>query len=753
METTTSTVKTPDGKSITFTHPDNATSDQILAFAKSAYNAQQGIVFDKGGVKISGTEGEYSLSSEGYSTNDQEKINKVLEDYKDVPAADVTENIGGDMSKSSYYQDVLKQRPYSSFASQMLNTPLIAGEYQDELIGKLDESKQSDLRFKQSDLRLMRDAMESERPWATAGANLIGGVATTLPALAMLPQSVAAGLLGTGTKILPKVLKTAGAGGLLGGLEGLFSGYGSGTTPEERDAQALNRGMWGAGAGAVLPLSFGLGIKAVKGGFDWILGTDISKIAKYFNISENAATLIKNTMPDDGDITQSVRALKKAGDDGMIGDANEAAQVLLDAASTESPQASKIIGDAVQERASKSRSGLETSLNETMGQPVVGVRAAVRDIADKSKIPRSEAYTEAYGTPINYFEPKGQAILDVLKRLPDKVLNDAIERANNAMRMAGTPLNKHIKATIGVDGGVVFTELPNVQQLDQLKKTLQEIAYDNVDTFGRLKGDGILYNNVARDLKETVGDSVPQYKDAVKLGGDKLAEERAFTMGKDLLRPRTTVEDVIDTFGKTASDAEKEAGRKGLRLHFEEVLNRVKAISSGIDVDDNSLREVAQAVKDLSSKEARTKIRLILGNQADKFIRQIEEASKTASLAASQATNSKTAQRLSIADSVKALTEKKKLSGLNARELVDQVFGDIGDGSDEQKRVIFKEIAKVLTESKGKTAEAALIYVNNAAKGGRISAPQRELIAQALALVGYTSVPQFTESLSQPDTP
>ena len=732
--------------STNFTDAQQAAIDRATGILPVVEND---VVFDKGGIKVRGTEGNYSLSSAGYSTTDQDKIKKIMEEFQDTPKEDIKEDLGAKMSRSFINQGIVKDRPLASFASQVLNVPY-AGEYVDEAIGKIGGER------KQADFRAMRNAMSEEYPWTTAGANLLGGITSTAPVLAALPEGVAAGLLGTGEKILPKIAKTVGLGTLLGGSEGLVSGYGTGTTTPERLANATSRGTWGAGLGAAMPFGIGIGIKLSKYAVDIVKGTAVSRIAKYFNISDNAAIILKDTVADDGNIDNAIKSIQKAGDDGMLADASEATKALLDASSVGSTTGSKIVGKELSDRAQRTRQGLEENIDQNLGTPVVGVNTAVRDIAEKSSKPRSEAYTKAYGTPIKYFDdagnidPKGQKILDTIKRVEPEILNNAIKRANASMRRAERPFNKHIKATIGDDGEVAFEELPNVEQLDELKKALQKIAWeDNVDQFGRLTGTGTEYNNVARDLRDAISDSVPKYKDAVKIGGDKIAEEQAFVMGQNLLRKSTKMEDVMRTFGIDASDAERASGKKGLRLYLQEAIDGVKAIASGLDLDSNAGREVAQIVKDLSSKEARNKIRLILGKSADAMLKQIDEAAKTSSLVASQAVNSKTAQRLQIQNKVNELTERKDLSASDIKNVIDQVMGDIGDGSLEQKKAIFTQLARVLTSSKGKTAEAALKYINEASRTGKLNETHREFVAQALALVGYSTVPIATKKTEE----
>jgi hypothetical protein len=137
---------------------------------------------------------------------------------------------------------------------------------------------------------------------------------------------------------------------------------------------------------------------------------------------------------------------------------------------------------------------LDATLDATLGEAPVGPRTAVEAIAARTAPQRDQLYTDAFNTPINYGGPEGTAIFSVLDKTPDDLMAQAIKEANEEMLMNNIPRNQHIKASIGDDGKVTFSELPNVMQLDELKKALQTIAYQNIDDFGRLTKKGNRYN-------------------------------------------------------------------------------------------------------------------------------------------------------------------------------------------------------------------------------------------------------------------
>jgi hypothetical protein len=298
-------------------------------------------------------------------------------------------------------------------------------------------------------------------------------------------------------------------------------------------------------------------------------------------------------------------------------------------------------------------------------------------------------------------------------------------------------------AVLGPDGQVQFLrEMPNVRQLDELKKSLQRIAYSraNTDDFGRLTGTGQRYADLARQLKDATSDAVPGYGAAVKIGGDKLAEERAFSMGRELLLPRTEIEDVGFELGKNASGDQIAAAKSGLRSYIAKTLGDVRAMPSDPNLD---ARQVVKAVTDLSSDNARAKIRELLGDEADALLGQIDMAAQSASVRASMAANSKTAIRGSIQDGVSEQIAPGIVGNAFAGEplntskaLIQAITGQTKEFTEMQRQRVYADIAKALTEKRGETARAALAYLDAAIKGQPLTAAQNEFLAQQIAATG-----------------
>jgi hypothetical protein len=484
------------------------------------------------------------------------------------------------------------------------------------------------------------------------------------------------------------------------------------------------------GAGPVV----GRGIENIAGRFR---RSDVAKISAELGISREAATVIKNTFDQGGDIAAAQAAVQRAGSEGMLADAGFAAQALLDASAASGGRAGQIARTAVEDRMARTGEALDTTLDTVLGPAPLGPQTAVAEIAARSAPARADAYGAAYSKPINYASPEGMKIEEVLGRVaPDDLIAGIVE-ANKEMRSRGQ-VNQQIMAVLDANGNVDFLrEMPNVQQLDEIKKALQKIAYDNTDDFGRLTGTGQRYNRLAGELRDAVADAVPDYETAVSLGGNKLAEERAFMLGRDLLSTRTEIEDVGLELGKNPSADQIAAAKSGLRSYVAKVLGDVRMVPSDPNID---AREVVKAVTDMSSSNARAKIRALMGAEADALLKQVDEAAQSAVVRTAMSTNSKTAIRGSIKETVEELTTPGVLGQAMAGEpintskaLIQAVTGQTAEYTATQRQRIFEDIARALTEKRGQSAMAALNYLDQAMRGQPLTAAQNEFLARQIA--------------------
>lgn len=673
-----------------------------------------------GGRVVRSRSGKLSFVSPAYSTSDPEQVRRIMEGEG-----------GAQVSRGGMQESIIAQAPAAARLTKLVEGTPFIGSYLDEAIGAVagPEATQG--------VRALSSAMEEVRPGQSLALNLGGAGIGTAATIAATPARLAAALVpSTSARMLPSVGRAAATTGLLGAVEGGIYGAGLGEgagRAETAGTGALFGGLLGGALGGAAPL-VAAGAENVAGLFR---RSDVAKIASDLGISREAATVIKNTFDQGGDIAAARAAIQRAGSEGMLADAGFAAQALLDASAATGGRAGQIAREAVEGRMTRTGEALDKTLDTVLGTAPLGPRTAVDAIAERTAPARELAYTTAYQTPINYAAPQGMKIEEVLGRVaPDDLIAGIVE-ANKEMRSRGM-VNQQIMAVLDASGNVEFLrEMPNVQQLDEIKKALQKIAYDNTDDFGRLTGTGQRYARLAGELRDAVADAVPDYRTAVSIGGDKLAEERAFMLGRDLLSTRTEIEDIGFELGKKPSAAQVEAAKSGLRSYIAKVLGDVRAVPSDMNLD---AREVVKAVTDMSSSNARAKIRALMGAEADALLKQVDEAAQSAVVRTALATNSKTAIRGNIKQTVEELTTPGVLGQAMAgdpintsKAIIQAVTGQTEEFTAQQRQRIFEDIARALTEKKGKTALSALNYLEQAMRGQPLTAAQNEFLARQIA--------------------
>lgn len=670
--------------------------------------------------------GQRYVVSPGASFTDPKKVEQAL--------AGMT---AGEVARQGIDEQLISQSPVAARAGEIVRGVPFVGSRADELVGALSGPQAA------ANMRAVSGAMQRQRPGETLGLNLAGGVAGTAAAAMAAPAALSGALgsaIGTGSRAT-QIARGVTTGAALGGIEGGIYGSGEGTTPQERSAEARRGAAIGSTAGAVFGGGGPVAAEAVGNVMSLFRRSDISQIAREFGISKDAANVIKNTFDQGGDIQAAVANLNRAGSEAMLADAGPAAQALLDATAASGGTAGQVVRGAVDERMARTNRAVTSSLDDALGAAPRGPQTALSEIARRSAPARDEAYNLAYSTPIDYASQQGQKIEEVLSRIEPEDVMKGIREANAEMRSRGMT-NQQIMAEIGEGGQVVYREMPNVRQLDELKKALQGIAYsaENTNQFGRLTSTGQRYNRLAGELRDAVSDAVEPYGAAVSIGGDKLAEERAFMLGRDLLKAGTEVEDVAIELGSRPSQDQVAAAKSGLRSYIEKTMGDVRAIASDPSVDAQEARQVIKAVTDMSSGNARQKIRDLMGAEADALLSQIDEAAQSATVRAAMAQNSKTAGRQAIQGTVEELTapgvvgQAMQGEAVNTtKAMIQAVTGQTAEYTAAQRQRVYQDIARALTEKSGENAMTALKVLDTAMKGQSLTDSQTDQLAKMVA--------------------
>ena len=586
----------------------------------------------------------------------------------------------------------------------------------DELAGALGADPMTVERGRAEMLAASRD-----HPVGYIGGAIGGGVAAAAPAARLMPSMAGA-----------SILTRMGAGALAGAGLGAAQGAGE-AMAGQRVAGAAKGALLGGAVGAAAPaLAAGLRSGSVSV-LNYLKRVDLSGIQKALGIGPDAAKVVRAHLAND-DFKAAADAMDKAGPDAMLADSSPQASQLLDTTIAAGGPAQRVAREAVETRSAAAATGLRRTMDTILGAPD-GVKGVARDIATRTSAARSAAYDKAYGTAINYADQTGKAIEDVLARVPSAKLKEAVQAANDAMQMQGIK-NRQIMAEIGKDGSVVFSEMPNVQQLDYLKRQLGELAAAAVDQFGRPTGLGRDLNTLAGQLKDAVANAVPDYRAAVKLGGDKIAEDKALKLGRDFMKPSVTREDVAAA-AKGLSVEARIAAKKGMRAALDDAMASVKTVASDLNGD---ARQALNVVKQLSSDANRTKAEALLGKTAaGALFREFDQAATQLALRTATARNSATAARTAGKEAIDKIISGGPLNAIKrgkvaewGRGLVQMMTKTTPADDLEKMQAVYAEVAKALTEARGTQAKQALVAVHNAMKGIPATKAQADMVAKAV---------------------
>ena len=675
---------------------------------------------------------------------------------KEVLARDFPKNQSkapsADWMQNLKERDYLQQAPLTAQALKVAEgIPLVGGWIQD-IAGAVSPELQAKT-------KAVSEAKQSQDPIESTALQVGGAV---VPSIIAAPVVAPASFVNWLSKLptVQKMVAVGGSGGLLGLVEGAVSGAGRGGE-DGRMAGAVEGGSIGAAGGlfgGLLPPAVIKGYENLKVSFRNVGAEDI---AKSLNISIPSAQVLSATFRDAGtDIKSALQNIFNAGEEGMLADSGFAAQALLDASASTGGRASQITSEEVTGRAARQGAALSTSMDDALGVlPKVDDQAAdtldmAENIASSTKVQRQEAYDLAYGTPIDFSSTAGREIERVFDALPDRFKGAAIKRANEKADLiayqTGQPKPQQILADIADDGTVSFSTLPNLRQLDQIKQAIGEVAFKEVDSFGRPTADALDAVNWYREISNRLKEASPEYRKAVELGGDKISLDNALELGLGMLKPSMSARDVARAM-KGAESVEKQYAKLGVRSAVDDLINNVKATIASPDIDINTLRTV---FTQLSSKNSRDKIKILLSaSEAKQLFKDLDQAQMSLALRAAVAMNSKTSIRITQKEMVDEMTDIGAFAHLlrlepakASQSVVQKVTGETDALSVAAKQEIYTDIAKALTQIKGKEARTALKVIMRASKAEQVSDAELKAVSDLLlANSGFASIAAFSE--------
>lgn len=380
-----------------------------------------------------------------------------------------------------------------------------------------------------------QQALEEERQklLSPVGA-FIKGAGNIVAGIATLPELGAeAAITKLGASTVAKYAAPAIEAGLYGGASNAAE-----TIPGESWQDYAKRtgegAAWGSALGAGLKGVFWLGGKAyqfAKPTVQTIFNPEAGAISTVAQAAEGAAPSAASKRGISVDeFTQ--RAL--AGQDVNIADIQGVKPVLERAAGRAEPSAVDALNDSLSQRLKDSGQAVGAGLDAVYGKTLDA--GASRDAAiTQARAVNKPAYDKAYSQPIDYASPQGMQIENIIN---NRVPSTAIKRANDLMRTEGASPSQQIMANIADDGSVTFQKMPNTMQVDYITRALNDMAKSG-EGAGAMGGQtqlGSAYQGLARDLRTSLRQAVPDYGTAVDGAGRYIKQNNAFDSGTDFIK-------------------------------------------------------------------------------------------------------------------------------------------------------------------------------------------------------------------------
>lgn len=551
-----------------------------------------------------------------------------------------------------------------------------------------------------------------------------------------IPSMFGVGLMDDAATLGGAALRGMGLGATQGATQGFMEGEGG---VENRANSGVIGALIGGTLGGAAPLA-GAAIKqGVRAGSDALRSGRVGDaIGQAVGVDRNTGKVLADILGRE-DPRAMKEALAKAGQGAMLGDASRGAGAALDMAMQTPVPGAQMAARRIDDRAAGAYHGVMDALVPEGGprQPSAAMERGMRKTA-RGGI--NELYDQAYSTPIDYSAPAGRKIEELVKRLPSGTAGKAIKSATDQMIYDGMP-NAQILATVGDNGAVSFSQMPNVQQLDYIKRAYDDIAEDSRDPItGALTSEGRFASQIARDIREATKEAVPIYADALSSAATDTRARGAVRAGATLLRPDTTVEAAIEAV-QDATPAELKSLRAGLINQIDHTIGNVRAVASDQNVD---AREALKLFGDLSSENSARKMQAVFGDQWPTIEAKMGEAGAALGLRARTAANSGTAGRQFAREAVETASDPGALRRGEVVKAGRNVIGGITGGSPEaiarSRADVRSQLADVLTRQAGAPQQALSAVVKALADNPQNLAAGKT-VEEIVRLLGLNAVP------------
>ncbi|MYG28696.1 MAG: hypothetical protein F4213_22215, partial [Boseongicola sp. SB0677_bin_26] len=295
------------------------------------------------------------------------------------------------------------------------------------------------------------------------------------------------------------------------------------------------------------------------------------------------------------------------------------------------------------ERTARETDEFKKGLDRTMGMPA-GLRATEARLLDESRPRVSAAYDRAYNTPIDYASEEGIRLEALLKgrRIPAA----AWRKANEILDLEEKQ-SKQILARIGDDGTVTLERLPDIEQIDAIKRAMDDLIESEKDIKGRLSNKGRILYRTSRDMLKLTDTLVPDYGRAREFAAVPRQSIEAMETGYDAIAKEGTTADQLAADMRNMTPEQVDWLRSGARSAVEEFMQKTKETlvpnptrTGYVSVKSIGDADVQTALKALTSGRAREKLRLILGAEdAEELFESVDQTMTAIKVEASSLPN------------------------------------------------------------------------------------------------------------------
>lgn len=529
----------------------------------------------------------------------------------------------------------------------------------------------------------MTDQASQDHPIVHTGAEIAGGVTAMAPAVAAAPMAFGAdAALSVPANAVISSITGAGIGAADGGVRNGAEGA-----------------MWGGGIGAVgglLAPIVGNGIGRIYR--DIRTAATQGEAARIAGTSRPAVDVVARALAADNAAGATNANIAAAGQHAMLADAGPSTQTVLDTAIARAGPGAGDATNRITARAEQASRDINNAMDTSLGNPQ-GMVAPLTAIRDASQPARTAAYDAAYAAPIDYADPRGQTLENLIRtRVPPPI----VARANNLMRVNGEQ-SQQMLARVADDGTVSYERLPDVRQIDYITRALNDVSRrgDGNGILGGNTSEGFAYGNLARTLRNATASLVPEYRTALDTAADPANAREAALFGQHILSP-TVPRDEVEAFVSGLSAPELQHLRGGIRAKFAETVSNVKRTISDPNTD---VRQGIAALRDLSSDATRQKLAYVLGpREAVNMFDTVDRAATAFQLRANVATNSRTYARGAAERAVDDATAPSIIQNAASGKPIDTAQGFLQSlaGTDKASQLARKDqtwgdIANLLT--------------------------------------------------------